>query len=139
MAGPGTGKTRTLTVRIAHLLADHAVSPAAILAITFTNKAAEEMRSRLLDLVGEAVTARLTIATFHALGADWLRTWGDRLGLPEGFAILDVEDQGALLRRTLPDLSEREFTRTLAWISRTKGQGLSPARIRVWGRGRGGC
>jgi superfamily I DNA/RNA helicase len=125
VAGPGTGKTRTLTVRIAHLLAAHGVPPAAVLAITFTNKAADEMRSRLVDLVGEATAERLTIATFHALGAQLLRRYGDRLGLPADFAIVDAEDQAAILRRALPELGERDATRTLEWISRAKGRGLT--------------
>ncbi|MCC6455784.1 MAG: UvrD-helicase domain-containing protein [Caldilineaceae bacterium] len=120
VAGPGTGKTRTLTVRIAHLLRARDVAPEAILAITFTNKAAEEMRSRLADLVGDEITQRLTISTFHAFGAHLLRTWGERLGLAPDFVILDDDDRAALLHRALPDLGEQELRRTLDWISHAK-------------------
>jgi uncharacterized protein (TIGR00375 family) len=126
IAGPGTGKTRTLTVRLAYLLATQAVAPEAILAITFTNKAAAEMRDRLVDLVGEAITARVNLATFHALGAQILRRWGDRLGLSRDFAILDSADAAALLQRTLPDLGARATRRTLDWISHAKSRGLTP-------------
>lgn len=125
VAGPGTGKTRTLTVRIAHLLCGHNVAPEAILAITFTNKAAEEMRSRLMALVGEEVAQRLTISTFHAFGALLLRTWGERVGLNPDFAILDDEDRAMLLRRTLPGLGEQETERTLDWISQVKNRLLT--------------
>jgi uncharacterized protein (TIGR00375 family) len=122
VAGPGTGKTRTLTVRIAHLLAGHAVAPESVLAITFTNKAAEEMRARLVTLVGEATAERITIRTFHAFGAQLLREWGERLNLRRDFLILDEDSRSMLLRRALPDLSEQELGRTLSWISRVKNQ-----------------
>jgi DNA helicase II / ATP-dependent DNA helicase PcrA len=122
VAGPGTGKTRTLTVRIAYLLRVQGVAPESILAITFTNKAAEEMRARLVALVGEAVTSQLTIATFHAFGAQLLRTWAERLGLPADFVIVDDEDRSTLLRHALPDLSEQELKQTLDWISQTKNR-----------------
>jgi DNA helicase-2/ATP-dependent DNA helicase PcrA len=130
VAGPGTGKTRTLTVRIAHLLAAQGVAPEAVLAITFTNKAAEEMRARLLALVGEEMAQRLTISTFHAFGAQLLRAYGERLGLSRDFAILDDDERAALLRRALPDLGEQEANRTLAWISHVKNR-LLPLETRA--------
>lgn len=125
VAGPGTGKTRTLTVRIAHLLRAHGVAPEAILAITFTNKAAEEMHARLVDLVGEEITQRLTISTFHAFGAQLLRTWGVRLGLSADFVILDEDERTALLHRALPELGEQELSRTSEWISQIKNRLVS--------------
>lgn len=122
VAGPGTGKTRTLTVRIAHLLAGHGVAPESVLAITFTNKAAEEMRARLVALVGEATAERITIRTFHAFGAQLLREWGEQLNLRRDFVILDEDSRSMLLRRALPTLGEQELGRTLSWISRVKNQ-----------------
>ena len=88
VAGPGTGKTRTLTVRIAHLILERRVAPENILAITFTNKAAGEMRERLSRLLGDEVAGRVTIRTFHAFGAMLLRQHAERLGLSPEFVIL---------------------------------------------------
>ena len=122
VAGPGTGKTRTLTVRIANLLRTHGVAPEAVLAITFTNKAAEEMRARLTALVGEALAQRLTISTFHAFGAQLLREWGDHVGLTPDFVILDDDARTDILRRALPKLGEQELNRTLDWISQVKNR-----------------
>ena len=85
MAGPGTGKTRTLTVRIAHLIQAHGVSPASILAITFTNKAATEMADRLVELLGAELAQLVTVATFHKLGASLLYAHAASLGLPASF------------------------------------------------------
>ena len=81
VAGPGTGKTRMLTVRIAYLVQALDVPPEAILAITFTNKAAGEMAERLAGLLGDHTAGRVTIKTFHAFGALLLRQHGERLGL----------------------------------------------------------
>ena len=135
VAGPGTGKTRTLTVRIAHSCVGMASHPQAILAITFTNKAAEEMRVRLLALVGEEAAERLTISTFHAFGAQLLRTWGERVGLSTDFVILDDDERAALLRRALPKLGEQELNRTLDWISQLKNHLLTPDAAAVGSRG----
>ncbi|GAA3855181.1 UvrD-helicase domain-containing protein [Saccharothrix violaceirubra] len=90
VAGPGTGKTRTLTHRIAHLVTDHGVPPEQCLAITFTRRAAEEMAERLEALV-PAHAARLTIATFHSLGVLLLRELHDRVGLGADFGIADPD------------------------------------------------
>ena len=125
-AGPGTGKTRTLTVRIAHLVRDLDVSPDAVLAITFTNKAAEEMAQRLDDLLGQRLSKRLTIKTFHAFGAQLLRQYGARLGLSPDFAIAGEHDQRALLRRCRPDLSDPEAMQYLHAISEAKTNLLLP-------------
>ena len=101
LAGAGSGKTRVITFRIAHLLAE-GVPANAICAVTFTNKAAEEMRERVADLVRDKVIAReLTIGTFHALGLQILRNERKALGLPRGFAIYDQSDQMGALRETL--------------------------------------
>ncbi len=108
VAGPGTGKTRTLTHRVAHLIRDKDVAPERILAITFTNKAAAEMAERLSALLGEKIAAQLSIKTFHAFGAMVLRTNGERIGLSPDFAIPDEADSLLLLKQACPHLSQRE-------------------------------
>ncbi|MGW0518586.1 UvrD-helicase domain-containing protein [Crossiella sp. NPDC003009] len=96
IAGPGTGKTRTLTHRLAHLVTAHDVPPEQCLAITFTRRAAEEMRERLA-LLAPAHAGRLTISTFHALGVRFLRELHERLGLSPNFTIAGTEAQLAIL------------------------------------------
>lgn len=120
VAGPGTGKTRTLTVRIAHLVQGLRVPPASILAVTFTNKAAQEMQERLADLLDESQAGQLTIQTFHGLGAALLQEFGGACGLPEAFAILDENDRQLLLKRTCPKLSAQELTAAAEAISARK-------------------
>ena len=121
-AGPGTGKTRTLTVRIAHIVRTLGAQPESILAITFTNKAAGEMGERLAGLLGSGMAQRLTIKTFHAFGAHLLRRYGESLGLPSDFAIPGESDRLALLRQTRPDLSEAQAARYLDAISSAKNR-----------------
>jgi DNA helicase II / ATP-dependent DNA helicase PcrA len=120
VAGPGTGKTRTLTVRIAHLILEKQASPENILAITFTNKAADEMRERLDDLLGAEIAGRVTIKTFHAFGAMLLRQHANRLDLSPEFVILAEEDRAALLRQACPELKAAEIEAALAQISAVK-------------------
>ncbi len=105
LAGPGSGKTRVLTHRVAYLIHECRISPYNILAVTFTNKAAREMRSRLDRLVGENRTRDLTIGTFHATCARFLRRDGERVGLDRGFVIYDDEDQTALMKQIIKDLN----------------------------------
>ena len=102
-AGAGSGKTRVLTHRIAHLIADRGVSPFAILAITFTNKAADEMRARVVELVGP-VAERMWVRTFHSACARLLRREAERLGYPAGFSIYDQSDSIRLTRYVMADL-----------------------------------
>ena len=101
-AGPGTGKTRTLVARIVYLLRQN-VPPSAILALTFSNRAAEEMRSRIAEAEPDAAQ-HIWIGTFHAFGIELLRKYGSRLGLPPRVSMLDTTDSVALLERLLPDL-----------------------------------
>jgi superfamily I DNA/RNA helicase len=102
IAGPGTGKTRTLTHRIAHMIEDHKVPPEQCLAITFTRKAAAEMAGRLQRLIGERADA-VTVTTFHAFGLNILRADHERVGLSAGFGIADDERRLAVLADVLGD------------------------------------
>jgi DNA helicase-2/ATP-dependent DNA helicase PcrA len=129
VAGPGTGKTRTLTRRIQALVAEHGVAPEAILAITFTNKAAGEMRARLAGLLPHAVADRITVKTFHALGAQLLREHHAAAGLPADFVILDDEARLRLLRQALPALSRTDARDWLAAIAAAKHRLLPPAEL----------
>ncbi len=111
LAGAGSGKTHVLTQRIAHLI-DHAgVAPWNILAVTFTNKAAGEMRERIEHLVGDEAAGRLWIGTFHSVCARLLRYESQAFGLHSDFTIYDTDDCRALVRRILValDLSEQDF------------------------------
>ncbi|WP_236795359.1 UvrD-helicase domain-containing protein [Amycolatopsis sp. GM8] len=118
IAGPGTGKTRTLTHRIAHLVSERDVAPEQCLAITFTRRAAEEMAERLAALV-PAHAAKLTIATFHSLGVRILREQHDRAGLSADFGIADQARQLEILA----EVSEDADRRALAEISRNRRTG----------------
>jgi DNA helicase-2/ATP-dependent DNA helicase PcrA len=103
VAGAGSGKTRVLTYRIAHLVRDHNVAPAAILAITFTNKAADEMRERVARLVGGAVHS-MWVSTFHSACVRILRREASRLGYKSGFSIYDEADSLRLIKIVSKDL-----------------------------------
>ena len=103
VAGAGSGKTRVLTRRIAHLIAERGVAPSAILAFTFTNKAAREMKSRIETLIGADAARALWVGTFHATCARLLRREAARAGLPPSFTIFDREDQLALLKQAIKE------------------------------------
>lgn len=118
-AGPGTGKTRTLTHRIAYLVLQAGAAPESILAITFTNKAADEMAERLAALLGSR-TAHITVKTFHAFAATLLREHGAAIGLDPRFAICSEEDRLVLLRLACPQLSQAEAQKVLGAISDAK-------------------
>src|SRR5918911_4180684 len=104
LAGPGSGKTRILTHRIAYLIEAHSVDPYNILAVTFTNKAAREMQERLDRLVGEGRAGTLTVGTFHRVCSRFLRRDIVHLGRERDFAIYDSDDQNRLMKRVLKDL-----------------------------------
>ena len=103
-AGAGSGKTRVITYRVAHLIDEHDAPPWRILAVTFTNKAAGEMRTRLLQLLGDRGSS-VRVGTFHAMCARFLRRDGELLGISKDFTIYDDQDQLALVKRVLRDLS----------------------------------
>ena len=106
-AGAGSGKTRVLTHRIAHLLREMRVAPENILAVTFTNKAAGEMKARLADMVG-TVARDLWVGTFHSMCVRILRRDGSRIGIARSFAIIDDTDQRQLVKDILDDLDYDE-------------------------------
>ena len=129
LAGAGSGKTRVLTHRIAWLMAVEGVSPHSVLAVTFTNKAANEMRGRIEQLVNVPVRA-MWVGTFHGLAHRLLRLNRRAAGLPEGFQILDADDQQRLVKRVLKslDMSEDRFPLKMVtgWINAQKDEGRRP-------------
>jgi len=104
LAGPGSGKTRVITHRVAYLVQRCGVSPHYIMAVTFTNKAAREMRERLGQLLGQAAEA-LSLGTFHAICAGILRREGKAIGLDSSFVIYDEDDQLSLMKQALEELN----------------------------------
>lgn len=109
LAGAGSGKTRVITHRVAWLVSVLGVRPSAILAITFTNKAAAEMKSRIEELIG-SVSRYMWIGTFHAMMMRILRRYADRIGYDRGFVILDTDDQQKVIKSCLSDLNLDEKT-----------------------------
>lgn len=136
LAGPGSGKTRVITHRIAYLVQHERISPWRILAVTFTNKAAREMRERLEKLVGINESKEMRIGTFHAICARVLREEADHLaplGLNRSFAILDTDDQFTLLKRAIKELNldEKQYRPALvqSLISRAKNEMYGPDQM----------
>ncbi len=127
LAGAGSGKTRVIVHRIAHLI-ERGVRPEQILSVTFTNKAAAEMRERVAKLVSRDTAAALTMGTFHAFGLELLRHEHLRMSLPARFAIADARDQEALVKRAMKDVKvdDRAFDarRVLALLSRARCEGV---------------
>jgi DNA helicase II / ATP-dependent DNA helicase PcrA len=129
LAGAGSGKTRTLVYRIAHLIREAKVDPSRIVAVTFTNKAAGEMRERVHDFAPEDAR-RVTISTFHSLGVRILREHGERIGLPKRFAIYSAGDQMGALRSACAEISidddSFDLKRVMRQISDWKTRGVAP-------------
>ena len=133
LAGAGTGKTRVLTTRLAHLLHTGKAYPSQILAVTFTNKAAQEMKERVSSLMNGAPVEGWSLGTFHSLAAKMLRRHADLVGLGSNFTILDPDDQVRLLKQ----LMEANNIDTKKWvpkamihfIDRWKDRGLTPENI----------
>ncbi|MCA0369533.1 MAG: UvrD-helicase domain-containing protein [Proteobacteria bacterium] len=132
LAGAGTGKTRVLTTRIAHLLNLHMARPHEILAVTFTNKAANEMRERLTHLLGREVEG-LWLGTFHSLCVRILRRHAERLDLSPSFTILDTDDQLRLMKQLMraEGIDEKKWPPrvVLANIGRWKDRALTPEKV----------
>jgi DNA helicase II / ATP-dependent DNA helicase PcrA len=133
LAGAGTGKTRVLTTRIVHILTLGRARPSEILAVTFTNKAAREMKLRIGAMVGEAVEGMPWLGTFHSIGVKILRRHAELVGLKPNFTILDVDDQIRLLKQLLQaeNIDEKRWpARVLAaLIDGWKNRGLTPAQV----------
>ncbi|GAA0460841.1 MULTISPECIES: ATP-dependent helicase [Sphingomonas] len=147
LAGAGTGKTAALTARLAHLLYTRKAWPSEILSVTFTNKAAREMRERVGRLVGDAVEGMPWLGTFHAIGAKMLRRHAELVGLQSNFTILDTDDQLRLMKQLIvaANLDEKRFpARQLAGvIDSWKNKGMTPADVDAgeserFANGRGG-
>jgi DNA helicase-2/ATP-dependent DNA helicase PcrA len=132
LAGAGTGKTRVLTTRFAHILMSGKARPWEVLAVTFTNKAAREMRERVAHILGRPVEG-LWLGTFHALCARMLRRHAELVGLKSSFTILDADDQLRLLKQVMEaervDLKRWPAQGMMAIIQRWKDRGLPPARV----------
>jgi DNA helicase-2/ATP-dependent DNA helicase PcrA len=130
LAGAGSGKTRVITTKIAYLIDQRGLDPRSILAVAFTNKAADEMRERVRSLT--APGGEVMIKTFHAFGAWLLRMYGKDVGIPQGFSICDDEDSLALLKHIVQEQSEggspapHRLKDLGAWIARAKDLCLLP-------------
>jgi DNA helicase II / ATP-dependent DNA helicase PcrA len=133
LAGAGTGKTRVLTTRIAHILSLGRARPSEILAVTFTNKAAREMKTRVGAMVGQIVEGMPWLGTFHSIGVKILRRHAEMVGLKPDFTILDVDDQVRLLKQLLAagNIDEKRWpARVLAVIiDGWKNRGLTPDKV----------
>jgi DNA helicase-2/ATP-dependent DNA helicase PcrA len=135
LAGAGTGKTRVLTVRIAHILATGKARPGQILAVTFTNKAAREMRERIAHLIGQSVEGMPWLGTFHSIGRKILSRHAEAAGLKPNFTVLDTDDQVRLLKQLIlaEGIDEKRWpARQLAgMIDHWKNRGLSADAVDV--------
>src|SRR3954453_13974918 len=147
LAGAGTGKTRVLTTRIAHILSQGRARPHEILSVTFTNKAAREMKLRLGQMLGQAVEGMPWLGTFHSIGGRILRIHAELVQLKSNFTVLDVDDQVRLLKQLLQaeNIDDKRWpARMLAGlIDGWKNRGLTPSQVpageaAVFGNGKGG-
>src|ERR1043166_9613733 len=133
LAGAGTGKTRVLTTRIAHILTLGRARPFEILAVTFTNKAAREMKERVSRMVGQMVEGMPWLGTFHSIGVKMLRRHAELVRLKSDFTILDVDDQLRLLKQVLEaeNIDQQRWpARALAgMLDNWKNRGLAPEQV----------
>src|SRR6185312_9192840 len=133
LAGAGTGKTRVLTTRIAHILNLGRAHPSQILAVTFTNKAAREMKDRVGMMVGQAVEGMPWLGTFHSIGVKILRRHAELVGLKSNFTILDVDDQVRLIKQLLQaeGLDDKRWPARMfaGLLDSWKNRGLAPEQV----------
>jgi DNA helicase II / ATP-dependent DNA helicase PcrA len=133
LAGAGTGKTAALTARLAQIIATRLAWPSEILSVTFTNKAAREMKERIGRMIGDAVEGMPWLGTFHSIGAKMLRRHAELIGLQSNFTIIDTDDQIRLLKQLIQgtEIDDKRFpAKALAGlIDKWKNQGLSPADL----------
>ena len=133
LAGAGSGKTRVLTYRIAHLVEDLDVAPWEILAITFTNKAAAEMRERLQGIIGPRCRG-MWVSTFHSMCVRMLRADAERLGFSKSFTIYDTDDQKRLYKEIMAELDIDPKRIEMGWVMDFCAQGLRNIIIGIGGR-----
>ncbi|TFG82801.1 MAG: ATP-dependent helicase [Spirochaetales bacterium] len=124
LAGAGSGKTRVITTKVAYLIREKGYAPESILAVTFTNKAAAEMRERACAI--EPACSRATLRTFHSFGAWFLRRNAEAAGLDRDFTIYDDDDSTTLVKAAFPDLTRQEASRLASAIARAKDYGYQP-------------
>ncbi|HEY9512181.1 MAG TPA: UvrD-helicase domain-containing protein [Rhodanobacter sp.] len=128
LAGAGSGKTSVITQKIAWLIARKHLSASKIAAITFTNKAAREMRERVATLISSEEAQALTVSTFHALGLKFLQLEHDRAGLRRGFSVLDADDSSGIIKELAPKGAKNDVLHGIRnLLSGAKSSGLSPA------------
>jgi len=146
LAGAGTGKTAALTARLAHLVATRRAWPSEILAVTFTNRAAREMKHRIGAMIGDAVEGMPWLGTFHSIAAKMLRRHAELVGLHSNFTILDTDDQLRVLKQLMQaeGLDEKRWPPRLlaSLIDRWKNRGLTPTDLdagenEAWADGKG--
>jgi len=133
LAGAGTGKTRVLTTRIAHILATRRAHPSQILAVTFTNKAAREMKNRIGEMIGDVAEGMPWLGTFHSISARILRRHAELVGLRSDFTILDTDDQIRLLKQVISaeNIDEKRWParQLAALIDGWKNRGQTPKNV----------
>ncbi|MCL2845607.1 MAG: ATP-dependent helicase [Chitinivibrionia bacterium] len=135
LAGAGSGKTRVLTSRTERLIKEKIAKPEEILALTFTNKAAKEMKERISKAVGEDAAERMTVGTFHSLGVKILREYGKHLNLHENFTILSENDQISTIKTAVRDIGTKKLAEIppedlLREISNAKNAGIYPEDLK---------
>jgi DNA helicase-2/ATP-dependent DNA helicase PcrA len=133
LAGAGTGKTRVLTTRLAHLLTTGRARPWELLAVTFTNKAAREMRTRISDIIGPAAEGLRWLGTFHSIAAQILRRHAELVGLKSSYTIIDVDDQERLIKQllTAENIDPKRWTpkHLASLIDHWKNRGWTPQNL----------
>lgn len=132
LAGAGSGKTRVITHRIAHLVKEKNANPASIMAVTFTNKAAREMRERVAGILGEEASKPILLGTFHGIAVRFLRYYGDYVGIPNNFLIYDEDDALKLIKRLIKEryaLSKTELSDFVSEVWQVRKYGVKKNKI----------